>query len=136
MSIKDKNNLNSRANIHETDKLRIEYYSYLEKEYNKMVEKEKNNEIKLTQFEMDLQSTQESVDCDNKNMKTLPFTVKYITEMNSKIKIRSQSSQINSKSHKMYQNINKEDLKRDTRIMYVKRLGNKVIVNNNIETVS
>jgi len=56
--------------------------------------------------------------------------------MNSKIKIRSQSSQINSKSHKMYQNINKEDLKRDTRIMYVKRLGNKVIVNNNIETVS
>jgi len=76
MSIKDKNNLNSRANIHETDKLRIEYYSYLEKEYNKMVEKEKNNEIKLTQFEMDLQSTQESVDCDTKNMKTLPFTVK------------------------------------------------------------
>lgn len=78
MSIKDKNNLNSRANIHETDKLRIEYYSYLEKEYNKMVEKEKNNEIKLTQFEMDLQSTQESVEnnCDTKNMKTLPFTVK------------------------------------------------------------
>lgn len=95
-----------------------------------MVENEKKNEIKQTQFEIDLQSTKESQDDD---CKTTPQTIKYLNEVNSKL--RSQSSG-NNRNQKLYQNVNKEELKRDTRIMYVKRKGNKVIVNNNIETVS
>lgn len=77
-----------------------------------MVENEKKNEIKQTQFEIDLQSTIASY--ENDECKTIPYTVKYLKEINSKL--RSQSSG-NNKHQKMTPNVNKDDLKRDTRIM-------------------
>lgn len=83
---------------------------------------------------MDIQSTNVTLadhHTIHRTEATVPYPVKYINEINSKVRSHSSATH---RHHLM--NVNKEDIKRDTRIMYVKRKGNKIIVNNNIETVS